>query len=167
MLRCPPAPAALVAAVALAGCMQDTGFQSGTDDTVTGSNGTLVVTPTYVLFDGLTPGWASSASFEVASTGEAALEIYQARLVANPGGVFTFEERDDTVVNVGDSQSWSVALYVDAEGKYEGSIRIDSNDGESPQTFITLCGATTGYADPCPETLDGGDTGGGDTGDSG
>lgn len=140
----------------LVGCPQDTGFQSGTDTKISGGNGVIVVTPTYVLFEGLQPSYAKSASFNVASTGEEQLQVYQARLIANPGGVFTFEDKSDVLINTGDSVDWDVALYTTEEGKFEGAIRIESNDGTTPEVVVDLCGATTGWSDPCGSGEDSG-----------
>ncbi len=142
----------------LVACQQDTGFSSGTDDQVSGENGTMVLTPTYLLFDDLSPSYAKSATFNVASTGDEQLEIYQARVIANPGGVFTFEDKTEVLINPGSSVDWAVALYVTAEGKYEGSIRIDSNDATTPQVVLDMCGVTLGWSEPCG-TDDPGDSG--------
>ncbi|MBM4366236.1 MAG: hypothetical protein FJ102_08465 [Deltaproteobacteria bacterium] len=140
----------------LAACPQDTGFQSGTDTKISGGNGVIVVTPSYVLFEGLQPSYAKSASFNVASTGEEQLQVYQARLIANPGGVFTFEDKSDVLINPGDSVDWDVALYTTEEGKFEGAIRIESNDGSTPEVVVELCGATTGWSEPCGSGEDSG-----------
>lgn len=148
-------------ALFLVACQQDTGFSSGNSDQVSGKNGTMVLTPTYLVFDDISPSYAKSATFNVASTGTEQLEIYQARIIANPGGVFTFEDKTEVLVNSGDSVDWAVALYVTAEGKYEGSIRIDSNDATTPQVVLDMCGVTVGWAEPCSQ--DGGDDSGADS----
>ena len=148
----------LLSLVVLVACQQDTGFSSGTGDNVTGKNGTMVLDPTYLVFDDISPSFAKSATFNIASTGDEQLEIYQARLIANPGGVFTFEDKTEVLINPGSSVDWAVALYATAEGKYEGSIRIDSNDATTPQVVLDMCGVTVGWAEPCG-------TGGNDTGD--
>jgi hypothetical protein len=152
-------------------CQTDTGFQNGTSDKVTDvGNGLLTVSSDYLNFEDVELTYAESLTFTVTSGGEEALEIYNARLVANPSAAFTFEERDDITLPVGESLNMTVAAYITAPGMYEGTLRIESNDATNPTFYVNTCVYSRGFAEPCPATAGGddtGDTGGDDTGDTG
>ena len=144
-------------------CQTDTGFQNGTDDkTADVGNGVLTVSSDYLNYEEVELTFAESLTFTVTSSGEEPLEIFNARLVANPSAAFTFEEKDDLTMAVGDSLEWTAAAYITAEGKYEGSIRIESNDATNPTFYIATCAVSRGYSEDCPAV-----PGEGDTGDSG
>jgi hypothetical protein len=121
-----------------------------------------------VIIDLIDPGFTKSATFEVTSTGTDNLSIYDAKLVANPDGVFTFEERVDNDILPGESQTWAVAATLPDPAMVEGALRIESNDPVAPTFFVTLCAVTKDYPETCPATAPGDDTdtGDGDTGDT-
>ena len=154
----------------LIACQTDTGFQNPTDGQVVDvGNGVLAVSTEYLNFDSVELLFAESITFVVTSAGDEPLDIYNARVVANPGAAFTFEEKEDLVLAPGDSQDWTAAAYITAEGKYEGSLRIESNDATFPTLYLSLCAASAGYAEPCPVEVGTDDSGnpGDDTGDTG
>ena len=149
-------------------CQTDSGVQATKDAQTTDvGNGTLAVSSDYLNFGEVALQVAESITFTVSSTGDEPLDIFGARLVANPSAAFTFEEREDLVLAAGEAQDWTVAAYPTVEGKYEGSLRIESNDATFPTLFIAMCVVSEGFAESCPADMGGDDTGDADTGDTG
>lgn len=146
-------------------CETTTGFSDGKNDIVAPTDSAMAVSTDRIIIDQVDPGFTRSATFDVSSTGTDNLSIYEAKLVGNPDGVFTFEERVNTDIVAGESQTWAVAATLPEPRMVEGALRIESNDPTTPTFFITLCAVTTGFAESCP-LVDDDDTGGDDSGDT-
>lgn len=156
----------------LAACETDTGFGDGSNTIVAATDSAMAVSTDRIIIDLVDPGFTKSATFDVSSTGTDNLSIYEAKMVGNPDGVFTFEERVNNDIPPGETQTWAVAATLPEPAMVEGALRIESNDPTTPTFFLTICAVTTDYAETCPllaeeeDTGDTGDTGGGDTGDT-
>jgi len=150
-------------------CDQEAGFSDGGTKTQKITEGAMTVSPERVIISAVDLGFTKSESFTVSSVGKDALSVYDAATVANPGGVFLFEERVDDDIPTGESQTWSVAVSLEEAGMVEGAIRIESNDPTYPTFFVTVCAVTKDWAEACPAEAPGdtGDTGPVDTGDTG
>lgn len=153
----------------LAACQSETGFGDGSNVVAPTTDSAMAVSTDRVIIDLIDPGFTKSATFDVTSTGKDNLSIYEAKIVGNPGGVYTFKERIDNDIPPGDTQTWAVAATLQEASMVEGALRIESNDPTTPTFFLTLCAVTKDYPVACPATAPGDDTGdtGGDTGDTG
>ena len=155
----------MTAACFFAACDVDSGFSDGGNEIADLTNGALTLSTDRVILDGLDLQFTKSSQFTVSSVGEDNLTIYDAKLVANPDAVFTFESRIQSDIVTGESQDWQVAATLQEAGMVEGVIRIQSNDPTTPQLLVTLCAVSKDFAESCPAVAGGEDAG--DTADTG
>lgn len=146
-----------------AGCEQEAGFQDAENSSTALLKGAMTVSTERLIIDEIDPGLTNSESFSVTSVGEDNLSIYRAQLVANPDGVFLFEERADLDIPTGESQTWTVAATPPTVGMWEGAVRIESNDPTASTLFITVCAVSKGHTEACPASAPGTDDTGADT----
>jgi hypothetical protein len=128
--------------------------------------GILEVEPTVVRFTDLDPGgFSASTELVLRSKGDNPLYIDSVRLVGNEGEVFVFTTPEKMTMQKDVEKALTIGAAADEEGRFEGRLRIKSNDEEHPQLDVILCATTTGYTgDPtCPGELEG-DTGADDSG---
>lgn len=144
----------------------DATFTAGVEEEEEVAPGILVIEPQVVRFTGLEPaGFSQSTELVLRSAGENLLYIDSVRLVGNEGEVFVFTTPEKMTLQKDVEKALAIGASAQEEGRFEGRIRIKSNDETHPQIDVILCATTTGYTgDPtCPGELEG-DTGTDDSG---
>jgi hypothetical protein len=150
----------------LVGCSpQDTGLSNGPDDQelATGT-GKMELDVTEIVISDIMLGYSKSAQFTVTSTGDANLQIYEIRIVADESDVFFFEEVEDIEFAPGQGDTFTVVADLDVAAAADGSLRLRTSDPDNATVTLPLHAYPEGYVPPedTGDTADtGGDSGGG------
>jgi len=146
-------PTAFLLVALLAGCHGDTGFSTTPDDVDPAEgNGQIEVTPpdTLVFID-LEPTIPKSLILLVTSVGDDNLTLYSVRVTDSGSGVFHLEEKNDIVLQPGDTREFPVTAILPDANPAEGMVRIECNDPDGATLYVGLQGSAA--------SADTGDTG--------
>ena len=142
----------LVAAL-LVGCKGDTGFTTTTVDVdESEGNGQIEVTPETLVWTDLNPMAAQTRYIEVTSVGDNNLAVYEIRVSDSGGEVFHMEEKEELLLQPGDSREFPVTATLPGTEPAEGKIRVECNDPDITTFYVPLEAYPAGYTTDTGET---------------
>lgn len=150
-------------AALLVGCVPtDTSLTSGgdTNDIPVGT-GRMTLSVQEVVITDIQVGYSKSGPFTIESVGDANLQIYQIRIVADADDVFYFdevEEVDEVELAPGQSVDYTVNADLSVAEPSVGELRLRTSDPDAAALILPLAAYPEGYV--FPEDT-GADSGGG------
>lgn len=138
-------------ALGLVGCAQtDTGLGTGNtgDDTIVTGTGRMELDKTEIVISDIELGYSKSESFTVTSVGDANLQIYEIRIVADVTDSFYFDEVDDVELAVGQTASYTVVADLNSDAPAEGELRLKTSDPDANALIVPLYAYPQGYEPP-------------------
>lgn len=152
----------ILALTFLVGCApQDTTLTNGNDDNdiVTGT-GRMTLDVTELVISDIQLGYSKSSRFVISSVGDANLQIYEIRIVADADDTFYFAEVEDIELAPEQTKEFSVNADLDTAEPSFGELRLRTSDPDAANFILPLAAYPEGYVPPeDPDT--GGDSGGG------
>jgi hypothetical protein len=131
--------------VLFVGCSSlDTTVNDGPEDP--GGTGRMQVDPPDVLLTDLTPGYSKSTPFTITDIGDGELVLYEGRIVADPGGVFSFQDiAEDITLLPGQAVTYTIIADLPDATPADGKLRLRTNDPDADVFTLPLAAWPTGY----------------------
>lgn len=153
----------LAALFALSACASgEQGFgNTEQNSNVDEGNGTLEVSPTELVIEDVLweDGVAGSGTITVTSVGDGTLRLYDVALSDTGGGALYMVPVDEDInLATGVSRDFVINATLTEYAKVEGSLRIQSNDGEQQLIEVPITALPTGWEEP-EDSGDAGDSG--------
>lgn len=158
------ATAALLAALtALSACSSgEQGFGNTSQNSNTDQgNGSMEISPTKLVIEDVNweDGVAGSGTLTVTSTGDGTLRLYDVALSnTGDGALYMVPVDEDINLATGVSREFVINSTLTEFEKVEGSLRIQSNDGEQQLVEVPIEALPAGWVEP-EDSGDAGDSG--------
>ncbi|MES2638775.1 MAG: hypothetical protein V4850_04815 [Myxococcota bacterium] len=140
----------ILALTFLVGCgPQDTGLTNGNNDNdIVNGTGRMTLSVTELVIEHIVLGFSQSAQFTVESVGDANLQIYEMRIVADTDDVFFFNELENLEMAPGQSESYSVVADLTVDAPSYGELRLRTSDPDAAALILPLHAYPEGYVPP-------------------
>jgi hypothetical protein len=150
-------PIAVLATLALPACSSGEQGFGNTEDNSNVDEGTALLeySPLELIIEDVDYDQqiSSSGIFTIDSVGDGVLRLYDVALANTGGGVLYMTPYDDDInLAAGVSRDFTVVATLSEYGKVEGSVRIQSNDGDQQLIEIPITVLPVGWVDEAEDS---------------